>query len=328
LQIEYSIENIQSFRDSENILIQFFGHKMHKNAMGSMRIIVCVKQIRYTYAQTGRDPDLNYLEPEDHINRVNPYDEAALELALRSREQLGEGEVFILTLGALTAETDLRRCLAMGADRLYQIEADAPMDAWSKSSLLTRAVKDLAADLVLCGKTSLDTGNGQIAAFIAHHLQMPFVSAITDLSISQDDRQLRIHRKASRGSREVIACRLPAVVSVELGIVVPRMPSFADKKRALSARIKKLRYDEANHSKITVKRVYPPRPRPKRVAAPDSRLDSYERINQLLNGSRVEKKGTLLTGSVESQVEGIMSLLMAHGFINSKRKASEGSKKS
>jgi electron transfer flavoprotein beta subunit len=280
-----------------------------------MRIIVCVKQIRYTYARTGTDPDLNYLEPQDHINRVNPYDEAALELAIRSREQLGQSEVFILTLGALTAETDLRRCLAMGADRLYQVEADAPMDAWSKSSLLTRAVKELAADLVLCGKTSLDTGNGQIAAFIAHQLQLPFVSAITDLSISQGDRQLRIQRKASRGSREIIACRLPAVLSVELGTVVPRMPSFADKNRALAARLVKLRYGTANHSKTTVKRVYPPRPRPKRVTAPDSRADSYERINQLLSGSRIEKKGTLLTGSVESQVEGIMSFLTAHGFI-------------
>jgi len=280
-----------------------------------MRIIVCLKQIRYTYARTGTDPDLNYLEPQDHINRVNPYDEAALELAICSREQLGEGEVIILTLGALTAESDLRRCLAMGADRLYQVKADAPMDAWSKSSLLTRAVKDLAADLVLCGKTSLDTGNGQIAAFLAHQLQLPFVSAITDLSISPDDGQLRVQRKASRGSREVIACGLPAVLSVELGTVVPRMPSLADKKRALAARIEKLRYETTNHSKITVKRVYPPRPRPKRIPAPDSGADSYERINQLLSGSRIEKKGTRLTGSVESQVEGIMSFLTAHGFI-------------
>jgi len=280
-----------------------------------MRIIVCVKQIRYTYARTGTDPDLNYLEPQDHINRVNPYDEAALELALRFSERLGEGEVLILTLGELTAETDLRRCLAMGADGLYQVEADAPVDAWSKSSLLTQAVKELAADLVLCGKTSLDTGNGQIAAFLAHQLQLPFVSAVTDLSISQDDRQLRIQRKASRGSREVIACRLPAVLSVELGTVAPRMPSLADKKRALAARIEKLRYETANHPRVRVRRVYPPRPRPKKVTAPDSRLASYERINQLLGGSRTEKKGTLLTGTVKSQVEGIISFLTAHGFI-------------
>jgi electron transfer flavoprotein beta subunit len=292
-----------------------------------VRIIVCLKQIRYPYARTGRDPAQNFLEPEDHINRVNPYDEIALELALRFREQVGKGEVIILTVGALTAESDLRRCLAMGADRLYQIETDTAADTWMKSGLLSRAARDLAADLVLCGKRSLDTGNGQIGAYLAYRLQMPFISAITDLSIASDDRQLRIQRKAGRGSREVFTLYLPAVVSVELGAAIPRMPSFADKNRALSVHIKKLRYDGANHSKITVKRVYPPRPRPKRVPAPDSRLASFERINQLLSGSRVEKKATLLTGSVESQVEGIMSFLATHGFIGSTGKVSEGSKK-
>lgn len=295
--------------------------------MGHVRIIVCLKQIRYPYARTGRDPAQNFLEPEDHINRVNPYDEIALELALRFREQVGKGEVIILTVGALTAESDLRRCLAMGADRLYQIETDTAADTWMKSGLLSRAARDLAADLVLCGKRSLDTGNGQIGAYLAYRLQMPFISAITDLSIASDDRQLRIQRKAGRGSREVFTLYLPAVVSVELGAAIPRMPSFADKNRALSVHIKKLRYDGANHSKITVKRVYPPRPRPKRVPAPDSRLASFERINQLLSGSRVEKKATLLTGSVESQVEGIMSFLATHGFIGSTGKVSEGSKK-
>jgi len=283
--------------------------------MGPTRIVVCVKQIRYTYARTGRDLRQNFLAPEDQINRANPSDETALEFALRSREQLGEGDVFILTLGPLTAETDLRRCLAMGADRLYRIEKDVPMDAWTKSGLLARAINDLAADLVLCGKTSLDTGSSQIGAYLSQRLQVPFVSAITNLSISKSDRQLRIQRKASRGSREVIECFLPAVLSVELGTVIPRMPTFADKQRAESAAIENLRCEEKSDSKIKVKRVFPPKPRPKRVMAPDSHLDSYERIGQLLSGSRIEKKGEMLHGDPESQVEGIISFLKAKGFL-------------
>ncbi|UCF93993.1 MAG: hypothetical protein JSW39_07485 [Desulfobacterales bacterium] len=287
--------------------------------MGPMRIIVCLKQIRYTYARTGRDPRQSFLAPEDQISRVNPYDETALEWALRVRERHGEGEVFILTLGRLTAETDLRRCLAMGADGLYQIESDAPLDTWAKSGLLARAAKDLAADLVLCGKNSLDTGNGQIGAYLAHRLQRPFISAITDLAISKEDRKVRAQRKANRGSRQVIECRLPAIISVELGTAVPRMPSFADKKDALAAPITKLRYEDANHSRVTVRRVFPPRPRPKRIPTPPSHLASFERIGLLLGGSRVEKKGRLLEGSTELQVEGIISFLMKHGFIDSGR---------
>jgi len=284
-----------------------------------MRIIVCIKQIRDTYARTGTDPISNYLDSSDHIDRVNPYDEAALEMALRRREQLGRGKVIMLTLGAITAPTELRRCLAMGADRLYQVDADTPMDAWAKSSLLAWAIKDLAADLVLCGKMSLDTGNGQVAAFIAHHLQLPFVSAITDLSVSPNDRLLRIRRKADRGAREVITCRLPAVVSVEVGTVVPRMPSLADKMRANEMRVERLCYDGDIPSRLQVRRVYPPRPRPKKAPAPDSCLGSYERIDQLLAGSRTEKKGSLLTGSVESQVNGIIDFLEAHGHITRRK---------
>jgi len=62
-------------------------------------------------------------------------------------------------------------------------------------------------------------------------------------------------------------------------------------------------------------RRFQPRPRPKIVAAPDSREHAYERIMQLLTGSKVEKKGEILTGSTDSQVEGIIDFLKAHGFI-------------
>lgn len=113
----------------------------------------------------------------------------------------------------------------------------------------------------------------------------------------------------------MITCRLPAVVSAELGAAVPRMPTFADKKRALSARIEKLRYDETKPCKIKVKRVFPPRPRPKRVPAPDSRLESFKRIDLLLSGSRIEKKGEILHGDPESQVAGIISFLKQNGFL-------------
>ncbi len=85
-----------------------------------MRIIVCTKQIRHTYARTGKAPDKNYINPEDSIYRVNPYDEAAIELALRLKDAIGQGEVVLLTIGPMITETEMRRCLAAGADHLFQ----------------------------------------------------------------------------------------------------------------------------------------------------------------------------------------------------------------
>jgi electron transfer flavoprotein beta subunit len=289
-----------------------------------MRIIVCVKQICHTYARTGRDPDQNYLAPEDRIFRVNPYDEMAMELALRIREFLSSGDITILTLGPIIAEVEFRRFLAMGADQLFQIDMDGEMEPWSKSIFLARTIKSMEADLILCGKESMDNQSGQVGAFIAHHLGMPFVSAITDLTILKDKRSAKARRSAGRGVREIVECSLPAVFSVDLGSHEPRFPTYPDKKQAQSLPIQKLNYrEEVTPPKIVSTRVFPPRPRPKRLPTTNSRLEAYDRIQQLLSGSRVEKKGVVLRGDPESQVKGITSYLQEHDLLGYKRPEKE-----
>lgn len=290
-----------------------------------MRIVVCVKQICHTYARTGMDPDKHYLAPEDEVFRINPYDELAMGVALRAKEDLGGGEIFLLTLGPIIAEAELRRCLALGADDLYQIDITGGMDPWSKSTLLAWAVKDMGPDLVLCGKESLDTRNGQVGALLGHHLGIPFVSCIRDISILAGKGLAEVQRNAGRGVREVVQCPLPAVFSVDSGTVNPPLPTYEEKKRCRSLPIRKLMYDKNMVlPKYVSTDTFPPRPRPKTAPPPDSRLGSYDRIQQLLTGSQVEKKGEMLRGSPESQVEGIISFLDGHGFLESKSQSKEG----
>ena len=284
-----------------------------------MRIIVCVKQIRLIYARTGMDPERYFLTDEDSIYRVNPYDEAALELALQVKERRDDVEIILLTLGPIIAETELRRCLALGADDIYQIEMDEELDPWSKSKLLVRATKDIGADLILCGKESLDKQNGQVGALMAHRLDMPFLSAVLDLTI-QDNGKVETRRAADRGVREVIECPLPAVLTVDLGSHEPRLPIYEDKKRTRSMEIKRLSYpDEIPGNKTMSNRVFPPRPRPKKTPAPDSKSGAFYRVEQLLAGSSIQKKGIILDGNPESQVQGIISFLEEHGFIESNK---------
>jgi electron transfer flavoprotein beta subunit len=302
-----------------------------------MKIIVCTKQIRHTYARTGTSPESHYICTEDNVYRVNPHDEAALELALRLKDKHENISVVLLTLGPMIAEDEIRRCLATGADDLVQInvsgqppvESGPPefepldqADPWVKSDLMARAVKELNGDLVLCGKASLDKGNGQVGALLAHRLDLPFVSAITDLSLTdrspgETGSTLQVQRSAGRGVREIIECRLPAVFSVDLGRDL-RLPKFSQRQRARTHAPRILDYDAAvDAPKIVTIHRFQPRPRPKIVAAPDSRLHAYERIMQLLTGSKVEKAGEILTGSPESQVEGIIAFLQANGFLES-----------
>jgi electron transfer flavoprotein beta subunit len=292
-----------------------------------MKIIVCAKQIRHTYARTGVSPESHFISPEDGVYRVNPHDEAALELALRLKDECENITVTLLTLGPMIAQNEIQRCLATGADDLYQIKVNGqstldrdPLDQpdpWVKSDLMARAVRELRGDLVLCGKESLDKSSGQLGALLAHRLDLPFVSAITNVSMDESIGTLQAQRSAGRGVREVIECRPPAVFSVDLGPDL-RLTKLAQRQWAKTYTHRQLDYGaDVDAPKIVCTHRFQPRPRPKIVSAPDSRLHAYERIMQLLSGSKVEKKGEILTGSPESQVEGIIAFLKANGFLES-----------
>ncbi len=292
-----------------------------------MKIIVCVKQICHTYTRTGKSPDTKYINPEDSIFRVNPYDEAATEIALRLGEAVGNTEISLLTLGNLVSEDQLRRCLATGPDHLYRIDFNehkdpdpfSQPDPWVKADLISRAAKSLNADLILCGKESLDRASGQVGALVAQQLNLPFVSAITDLCFDKKNSMARVQRSAGRGAREIIECALPAVFSVDLGAEL-RLPTIEARKLADAYDIRTPDISkETIPAKIICQDILQPSPRPRIIPAPDSTLNSFDRVLQLLAGSSVEKKGELLTGSAESQVDGIINYLKENEFIESEK---------
>lgn len=293
-----------------------------------MNIIVCAKQICHTYAGTGKNPDTKYITPEDSIFRVNPYDEAATELALRLKETASDTRVSLLTLGDMISEAQLRRCLATGPDHLYQMDFIEHKDSdpffqpdpWVKADLISQAAKSLDADLILCGKESLDRASGQVGALVARQLNLPFVSAIIDLFFDQKTRKVNVLRSAGRGVREMIECALPAVFSVDLGAAL-RLPTLEKRKSADAYDIRTLPVTGETIPATRICRdIFQPRPRPRILRTPDSAQNSFDRVLQLLAGSRVEKKGELLTGSTASQVEGIIRFLKNNGFIESGHK--------
>jgi len=282
-----------------------------------MNIVVCIKQIEQVYARSGMDPERNFLEPEDHIIRINPYDEAALEAALRIKDHVPEARIILLTMGKIIAEAELRRCLALGADVIYRIDPDLSLDSFGKSEQLAGVAKQLGADLILCGKESLDQQNGQVGAFMAHRLGCPFVSAIVDIEYSAEESCVEATRSCGRGGREKVRCRLPAVLSVDMGMFTYRVARHADLEKASAAPIQTaVGLFEPAEPMISVSKAMPPRPRTMRTPAPDSSLPALQRIQQLLTGSKIEKKGEILEGNPEVLVEGIINYLSEHGFVD------------
>lgn len=281
-----------------------------------MKLVVCIKQIKQAYARTGMDPYAYFFSDKDHVCRVNPYDEFALELALRLKDSTEKTEIVLLTLGPLIAEADLRRCLAMGADEIFRIDCGEPADAFAKSEILARAAEDLQADVILCGKESLDRGSGQVGPFMAERLNCPFVSSITDLDILNVSDSVKVQRSAGRGVREEIQCSLPAVVSVTSGPLSPRFASYCSREQAASVPMKVVRHKNGPvEPKIKSIECYTARPRPKLVESPDSSLDAFNRIKQLLAGTRVEKKGEIVTGDISLQVDRLLAFLEENGFL-------------
>lgn len=281
-----------------------------------MKILVCIKQIACVYAQTGLDPDQQFLSQEDRVYRVNPCDEVATEMAIRLKEANEGVDVSLLTLGPLIAEDELRRCMAFGADHLYQIMAHDDGDPGIKSRLLAAAVRLLGIDLVLCGRESYDRRSGQVPAYTAHELEWPFVSAVTELDMATLKGRGSAWRNCGRGTWERVSFPLPALLSVEAGKTEPRIPIYAKRLAAGSAEILKLNFEKVPREALVRKgRTFPPRPRAGKLYPPDSRSDAYRRIEELLKGSSMEKKGQILADSPESQLTGMIAFLKERGFL-------------
>lgn len=284
-----------------------------------MKIVVCIKQVLHTYARTGMDPQDRYVAPEDRVRMIDPASESALGLALKIRELAGEGNICLLTLGPLTAGEELRRCLALGADQLYQVDVDggAELDSRSKSVLLSRALGHLDADLIICGRESIDTANGQIGPRLAGHLGLPCVASVRDVRLVDGCRTAEVRAGAGRGRVAVVSCRLPVVLTVEAGsAAIEHIPSVDDWRRSRQVPVQRMFFDTAGIATgVLREEIIAPRPRPKIVPAPDCGLDAFARIDLLLTGSNVEKKGEMLVGDIERQVDGIIAFLDAHGFL-------------
>jgi len=192
-----------------------------------MNSIVCIKQVPDTGARIEIE--------EGHVVEgklqyvINPYDEYALEEALRWREKFGEGRVTVLTLGPERAREALLQALALGADEAIHLadEAFQGGDAYATARALAEAIVRLGLeyDIIFCGKQGVDHDNAQVGIALAEMLNLPHVSAVTRLEVAADKSKATAQREVEEGI-EVIETSLPAVITAQKGLNEPRYPTF------------------------------------------------------------------------------------------------------
>ena len=188
-----------------------------------MNIVVCIKETPSITAAKRFTADMR-LERRKEDAEINPFDEYAIEEGLRQQEKHG-GEVIALSMGPATATDNIRKALAIGADRgvLVTDPALEGSDAIGTARVLAAALKKLGFDLVLFGSAAADSYGGVVPAAVAEFLGQPLLSFASKLDIA--DGKARIERAAETGY-QIAEAALPALVSVIQTINMPRYPSM------------------------------------------------------------------------------------------------------
>lgn len=174
---------------------------------------------------------------------INPYDEYAIEEAIKVRDEHG-GEVTVITMGGEDAEKQLRTALAMGADKAVLINTEddlEEMDQFTSAYILAEYLKDKEADLILAGNVAIDGGSGQVGPRVADLLDINYVTTITSLQIEGE--KVTIIRDIE-GDAEELETSLPLLVTAQQGLNEPRYPSLPGIMKAKKKPLEELELDD------------------------------------------------------------------------------------
>ncbi len=185
--------------------------------------VVCIKQVADTETRVKVAADGRSLDPAGVTWIMNPYDEFALEQALRIKEQEGSGEVVVLSLGGAGLPTTLRNALAMGADRAVHLKADLVPDSLAVARALAAEIQPLAPAIVWCGRQAVDDDAAQVGSMLAELLGMPCVTSIAKFERAGESATVE---RDIEGGREIIEVTLPAVFTADKGLNEPRYASL------------------------------------------------------------------------------------------------------
>lgn len=204
-----------------------------------MKIGVLLKQVPDTETKIKIRADGKGIEEGEIKWVINPYDEYAVEEALRLKEKAG-GEVVVVSAGPARASEAIRQALAMGADRGIRIDTTGvELDPFTTSLVLANAAKNESFDIIFAGKQAVDDDSAQVLIGVAEKLSWPHVTPVEKFEIS--DKTAKLQRPVAGGTKEIIETNLPVVVGCEKGLNEPRYASLPGIMKAKSKPVAELK---------------------------------------------------------------------------------------
>lgn len=224
-----------------------------------MKIAVCMKRVPDSAAKVAPAGDGKTINPQGIETIINPYDEFALEEAIRTRDKFPGSEAVVVSVDPDGDQTVMRKALAMGADRGIVVKGGRNFDGYGTAILLAGVLKDLNCDIIFCGKQAIDDDSLQVPSIIAHILGIPRVNVVTKLEITE---KKAVAYRDVEGGKETYEVNLPAIFAAQKGLNDPRYPTL---KGIMTAKAKRIDVVNAssfeeriNVIKLTIPPTRPP----------------------------------------------------------------------
>jgi len=254
-----------------------------------MQILVCVKAVpdfdqimpSGSLVGNGSDP-LERVNDESELH-MNRFDEPAVEEAVLIKESFSDVSIDIVSMGPDGAQKVIKRAMGMGADNGTHIQSSYKQacDAMQTASAISTIAGQKPYDLILAGVMSEDMMQFQFGPMLAQYLDIPWATAVIRTAIEPEKSRISIDQELEGGAKALIEMDLPALVTIQTGINIPRYPSLSNMLRANQTGIGHLSADAlaAGNKKYTICGY----------AAPDKKRDG-----RVIEGTPKEKAEKLI----------------------------------
>ena len=257
-----------------------------------MSIFVCVKQVPDTETKIQIKDDQSGIKTDSIKWVVNPYDEFAVEEAIKLKAEIGADKVYAVSVGPQKRAQDaLRIALAMGCDEAIIVDTDKSFDSMTTAKLIKEAVvKTGEPSLILTGKSSIDDNSQAFTQQLAALFEAPHATNLTKITVS-GDKNLEVEREIEGGSKEIFNISGLCVLGANKGLNSPRYPSLpgimkAKKKPVHVHQAEGLGVELKSYVEFTDYKMPEPQP-PTRILEGDISTQVDELVNLLKNESKV-----------------------------------------
>ncbi|MBF0173086.1 MAG: electron transfer flavoprotein subunit beta/FixA family protein [Magnetococcales bacterium] len=245
-----------------------------------MRVLAAIKEVTDPAIPIHLFSEGPTLHREAVPGVINPFDEIALEEAIRLKEQGIAQEVMVVGAGPETWEGTLRTALAMGADRALLMRMDPGAQPLEVARGLAFCAREYACDLILMGRQGVDCDHGVTAPMTAGMLGWPQATFVSRIEFDQD--RVTVMRSVE-GGQERLQLSLPAVISVDLGLNTPRYASLPNIMKARAKPVEVLSQPRLQGVSWKIAAFLPPPARPagRQVASVEELVEQLDRAGVL-----------------------------------------------